>query len=144
MLFIFVLLFLCSLALVLSVHAGMFQYSCALIFVPSRVSFPVCAIHWFCLCASLYFLSVSPVYALRSYLGLCMYVSPCFYCLRGFSLMGWVVVKLFVILLCIYLLMFSLCLHKVDADYNLVMNSMNTNLRLPLTLRSAKDQNQTI
>lgn len=58
--------------------------------------------------------------------------------------MGWVVVKLFVILLCIYLSVFSLCLHKVDADYNLLMNSMNTNLRLPLTPRSAKDQNQTI
>lgn len=56
--------------------------------------------------------------------------------------MGWV--KLFIILLCIYLSMFSLCLHKVDADYNLAMNSMNTNLRLPLTLGSAKDQNQTI
>lgn len=65
-----------------SVHAGMFQYSCALVFVPSRVSFPVCVIHWLCLCASLYFLSVSPVYAVCSYLGLCMYVSPCFYCLR--------------------------------------------------------------
>lgn len=52
--------------------------------------------------------------------------------------------ELFVILLCIYLWMFSLCLHKVDGGYNLVMNSMNTNLRLPLTLGSAKDQNQTI
>lgn len=79
-----------------------------------------------------------------NYLGLCMYVSPCFYCQRADFLMGWVAVKLFVILLCIYLSVFSLCLHKVDADYNLLMNSMNTNLRLPLTPRSAKDQNQTI
>lgn len=44
----------------------------------------------------------------------------------------------------VYFSMFSLCLHKVDADYNLAMNSMNTNLRLPLTPRSAKDQKQTI
>lgn len=41
--------------------------------------------------------------------------------------------ELFVILLCIYPWMFFFCLHKVDGGYNLVMNSMNTNLGLPLT-----------
>lgn len=39
---------------------------------------------------------------------------------------------------------FGACLHKVDAGCNSVMNSMNTNLLLPLTLGSPKDQNQTI
>lgn len=36
------------------------------------------------------------------------------------------------------------CLHKVDAGSYFVMNSMNTNPRLPLTLGSPKDQNQSI
>lgn len=40
--------------------------------------------------------------------------------------------------------MFGACLHKVDAGCNSVMNSMNTNLLLPLTSGSPKDQNQTI
>lgn len=40
--------------------------------------------------------------------------------------------------------MFRACLHKVDAGCNSVMNSMNTNLLLPLTSGSLKDQNQTI
>lgn len=85
---IFILLFYVPLHLCWSVHAGMFQYSCALIFVPSRVSFPVCVILW--LCASLDFLPVSPAFAACSYLGLCMYVSPWFYCLRvgGFDGVG--------------------------------------------------------
>lgn len=39
---------------------------------------------------------------------------------------------------------FGACLHKVDAGCNSVMNSMNTNPLLPLTLGSLKDQNQTI
>lgn len=54
----------------------MFQYSCALIFVLSRASFPVCVIHCLCLCASLCIFLLFPpsvLYAI-TWVCACMYL----------------------------------------------------------------------
>lgn len=59
-----------------SVHAGMSQYSCALIFVLSRASFPVCVIHCLCLCASLCIFLLFPpsVLCAITWVCACMYL----------------------------------------------------------------------
>lgn len=138
-LLMFILLFICSLVLVLECSRRRLSAQLCLDICSELCVFS-CPFNSLALAArfSLYFLAVSPM-PLPGFVHAC---ASQFLLSKGCFLTGWVVLRLFVILLCIYL--FSLCLHKVDADYNLAVNSMNTNLRLPLTPRSAKDQKQTI